>query len=444
MNGITGWDYHPYVPYNEIYRKGEPYISMLAPSENALTFQWQSGAGENGAKVFYRKSGEGEFKEQNIDASRVELTSLEQGAEYEFYVQDKLGRKSSVRLFETGYVPGNVINYLHPEDSAYEFSGRYLCSPSIVRVGPSTLIASCDLFKSRAPQNLSLIFRSDDNGKTWSNIAELMPCFWGRLFVHKGALYMLSTSTEYGDLLIGRSDDLGRTWTAPTVLARGSSHCEESGFHKAPVPVVNIRGRLYSAVEYGCWHKKRYANVVISIDENADLLKAENWTISAPAIFDLNWEGALKGHCPAAIEGNIVETPYGGIVNILRYAEGKALMLKADEQNPEKAPEFVSFIDFPFAHTKFEIMKTEKGYFACGNRAPRRNVLSLAHSDDLIHWTIVKDLINYSHLSSDFTAFQYPTAFIEGDKLIVVSRTAFNKCANFHDSNYITFHEFSI
>ena len=64
--------------------------------------------------------------------------------------------------------------------------------------------------------------------------------------------------------------------------------------------------------------------------------------------------------------------------------------------------------------------------------------------DDLIHWTIVKDLINYSHLSSDFTAFQYPTAFIEGDKLIVVSRTAFNKCANFHDSNYITFHEFSI
>ena len=63
MNGITGWDYHPYVPYNEIYRKGEPYISMLAPSENALTFQWQSGTGENGAKVFYRKRGEGEFKE---------------------------------------------------------------------------------------------------------------------------------------------------------------------------------------------------------------------------------------------------------------------------------------------------------------------------------------------------------------------------------------------
>ena len=97
MNGITGWDYHPYVPYNEIYRKGEPYISMLAPPKTPSHSSGKAARGER-RKSFYRKRGEGEFKEQNIDASRIELTSLEQGAEYEFYVQDKLGRKSSVRL----------------------------------------------------------------------------------------------------------------------------------------------------------------------------------------------------------------------------------------------------------------------------------------------------------------------------------------------------------
>lgn len=445
MKGYTRWDFHPYIPYADIRKKGCPYISLLAPSETGLTAEWYCDCGEDNALVFFRERDTIEFTKKEISDKRFTLSDLKENCEYELFVRDKLGRESAVRLVETGYVPGNVINYLHPEDPAYEFSGQYLCSPSIVRVDENILIASCDVFRGRRPQNLSLIFRSDDNGQTWSNISELFPCFWGRLFLHKGALYMLATSTEYGDLLIGRSDDLGVTWTVPTVIARGSSSVEEDGFHKAPVPVVSIRGRLYSAVEYGCWHKKRYANVVVSVDEDADLLRAENWTVSDPTIFDLNWEGAIKDIRPAAIEGNIVEMPDSTVVNFLRYAPEKALMLRVDTVNPDNAPEFVSFVDFPFAHTKFEIMRVPgKGYYACGNRIPRRNVLSLAHSEDMLNWTIAKDLIDYSHLSPDFVAFQYPTSFIEGNKLIVASRTAFNKSKSFHDSNYLTFHEFDI
>ena len=140
-------------------------------------------------------------------------------------------KKSRIRLARCGESVGAAVNYLHPDDEAYAFSGRYLCSPSLVRHPDGYLLASMDLFAGNHPQNLTLIFRSDDDGKTWHYVSELMPCFWGKLFIHKGELYMLSCSTEYGDLLIGRSDDGGKTWGAPTTLLRGSCPCKEVGWY---------------------------------------------------------------------------------------------------------------------------------------------------------------------------------------------------------------------
>ena len=38
------------------------------------------------------------------------------------------------------------------------------------------------LFDGALPQNLTLIFRSDDEGASWHYVSELHPCFWGKLF----------------------------------------------------------------------------------------------------------------------------------------------------------------------------------------------------------------------------------------------------------------------
>ena len=130
---------------------------------------------------------------------------------------------------------GTVVNYLHPDDSYYAFSGHALCSPSLVRHPDGHLLASMDVFSGGFPQNLTLIFRSDDDGKTWHYLSELMPCFWGKLFIHKGELYMLSVSTEYGDLLIGKSVDGGKTFSALLPVGQDLALFQGDGHHAACV-----------------------------------------------------------------------------------------------------------------------------------------------------------------------------------------------------------------
>ncbi len=129
-------------------------------------------------------------------------------------------KKSRVRLARTGDAVGVVVKYLHPDDTAYSFSGRYLCSPSPVRHPDGFLLGSMDLFAGEHPQNPTLIFRSDDDGESWHYVSELMPCFRGKMFIHRGELYMPACSTEYGDLLIGKSLDGGKTFCAPTTWTR--------------------------------------------------------------------------------------------------------------------------------------------------------------------------------------------------------------------------------
>ena len=221
MKGVNTWSFAPYKPF--LFDIGDIYICRLYPGEGKIGLDWLPLEGADTYTVVWKQRGACCWEGSAVTAkSSYVIEGLEDLRDYELQVlwQDK---KSRVRLARTGAVPGDVVvNYLHPEDDVYSFSGRYLCSPSLVRLPDGGLLASMDVFQGNAPQDLSLIFRSDDDGKTWKYVSELFPCFWGKMFLHKGALYMLAVNTEYGDLLIGRSDDGGKTFGMPTVLLRGS------------------------------------------------------------------------------------------------------------------------------------------------------------------------------------------------------------------------------
>ena len=449
MKGKNTWSYSPYTPF--LWEVGDIYICQVVPSENAIHLEWLD-IGEETYSVFCRKRDVGDFshcgdtKESNFD-----ITGLECGSDYEFYVCAS-EKRSRIRLAKTGKSVGIVVNYLHPEDDAYFFSGRYLCSPSLLKLPCGALLASMDVYAKDMPQNLTLIFRSEDGGNTWHYLSELMPCFWGKLFLHGGDVYMLSVSTEYGDLLIGKSCDGGKTFSAPTVLLRGSngkSGCV--GVHKNPQPLVYHNGRIYCTLEWGSWKNTDYyhAAMVMSAKEDADLLLPESWHFTLPAKYNPEWKGTAKDGVRGNIEGTLAVAPNGKLYNFMRYQteEKKILAYLIDENDPDAEISYSHPIDFPANLSKFMIKKDEKSgkYYSVANRridSPKtqRNLLSLFVSNDLEEWCVVCDLLDFRDEEPEKIGFQYVDFSFDEDDIIFLCRTAMNGAHNFHDSNYSTFH----
>ena len=367
--------------------------------------------------------------------------------------------RSATRLFRTGHVPGTVVNYIHPDDYTYMPSGRSPASPSLVRLPNGDLLASHDVYWGNDAQNLTLVFISKDNGASWSFQSEIFPSFWTKMFYFKDAVYAFGMNGEYGDMNIFKSTDDGKTWSAPTLMCKGGDR-KVGGSHKAPMPVVEFKGRLWTAFEYGSWelstlHDAGHA----SIDVNDDLMVSENWKISKFLRYSNDWDGVVKGTARAYLEGNIVITPDNTLVDFLRYQTersetkyGRAIMLDIDHENPEKAPVFKKMVKFHGNLSKFDIRYDEKSsyYYSLVSRVTQdkvmtqRNCLSLTRSKTLDDWEIVKDILNYQDNGYDEdlkkVGFQYVNFIIEGDDIIFLSRTAINNAYNYHNANYLTFH----
>lgn len=466
MKGNNAWQYHPYTRLIERSKQRLPYICRLAPQGDFCQLEWMdAGCGGPHTVCWWEVGREPEAASRPAEGPAVRLEGLAPQREYAVQVRrtEAPEEASDVRRFRTGAVPGTVINYLHPKDDIYSFSGHCLCSPAIVELPSGQLLVSMDVYASRHAQNLTLLYTSDDNGATWQYCNDLFHCFWGKPFVHRGALYMLAVSSEYGFLMIGRSDDEGRTWTPPVALFPGCGIRDEMGMHQAPTPVISHNGRLWSAVDYGTWERGGHSSGLVSIDENADLLEPSNWSCTEFLPFSHEWPGAVPESRWGLLEGNAVAAPDGTMYNMLRYqityvfrddaprgavTHGLAALLKAAPSDPEKQLTFDRFIRFNGGMSKFQVRRDGKTgwYAALVNRVAddstpaQRNILSLAVSENLFDWKIAADLIDASAEDPELVGFQYPDFLMKGDDLLYVSRTAWNGAVNFHDSNHITFH----
>ena len=382
-----------------------------------------------------------------------EFTGLEPDTDYELRLECA-GERSSARLFRTGERAGGgvTVNYLHPEDGFYAFSGQYLCSPSLIRAPQGHLLCSMDLFGPKAPQNLSLIFRSDDEGRTWHWVCDLFPCFWGRLFVHRGDIYMLACSTEYGDLLIGKSTDGGNTFSPPSVLWRGACHWAEKGIHKNPQPVVCWKGRIWNSCEWGSWAKGGHDVMVFSAPEDSDLLDPASWEFTPPVSYDSTWPGAAKGKSVGLLEGSLTVLPDGRLVNLMRYeiancepSYGKIMYFEVVA--PDRPLSYLGTIDFPGNHAKFVVKydETSRCYYSIIDRLRShehrldRNLVSLMVSRDCISWSLAADIIDATDKDPKLTGFQYTDFIFDGDDILYLTRAADNQAHSFHDANYSVF-----
>lgn len=419
----------------------KPYILRMAPQDDKLEFEWiDLKDRENNNCTAFISYDNKNFEKIPMHGNHAVLEVLPERDGW-IYIETNDGRRSSTRPFRSGFYPGKVINYNHPDDNQYEFSGRYLGDPSILRLADGTLLVFMDTFAANMGMNLGFLFRSKDNGKTWDYVTDILPVCWGMLFEHKGKIYILAVTKEYGDLEIIESNDNGESWHG-VIVDRGSGHCLNMGWHKGLGPIIKYNGRIWFALEYGAWAKNKFMPVVFSVGEDEDLMDINNWKHSGFFTADESLKGAEVSW--GAIEGNLVVTPEGEIVNILRHGPNKALVLAVDKNNPEGDLKFKEFVDLPIAYSKFYIQKHDGMYYAMGNLSPFRNVLELYVSKDLHVWKKKKTLLDYSRYPARHTGIQYPTYIIEGNELKTVLRVGFNGANNFHDSNCITYNVFTI
>lgn len=461
MKVNPNWNYRPYRPLNHMDAAVKPYICRLSPFKTGAEVQlFDNGCPEATHIVKVRPRGTLEpWRCLQTDSEQCIIEGLIPWMDYEIIAEraDDPTQCSELRLFRTGDYPGRVVSYLHPEDPIYSFSGSTLCNPCIVKMPSGTLVTCADIFESQMPQNLEIIYRSHDYGKTWEYVTELFPCMWGTIFLHHGVLYMLATSTENGDILIGASHDEGSTWTRPVMLFPGSGMWKCAGWQRQPMPILEYQGKLMTSIEYGCWSEPDLFGIhTLWADADADLLDPMSWNMSAGTHYDKSWPNSPKGGNPALLEGNLYVDRRGKVINLLRMqinnsfpAYGYACYLELDMDDLDAAPKFNSIREMPTgANTKTYVQydAVSDKYWAIGNlvtdpsKPAMRNVVALLASDDGYDWRTVKVLCDYSEFNHLKVGMQYHHFIIDGANILWLSRTAFNQARNFHDSNCQTFH----
>jgi hypothetical protein len=353
-------------------------------------------------------------------------------------------------------VPGVVVNYIPASTKTY------IGSPSICILPNGDYVASHDHFgpaTKEHQQAITAVFKSTDKGKSWTKISEIKGQFWSNLFEDQNVLYIMGTWRHHGNLIIRRSLDGGVSWSEPTDDKNGL--LLEGEYHTAPMPMVIHNGRLWRAIENAksnttAWGK-RYSAMVISAHLDANLLYASSWKATNSLPYDSTY---LDGKFGGWLEGNVVVTPEGTIVDILRVASTEsgrdiAAVVKISDDGKKATfnPE-TGFMDFVGGAKKFSIRYDEKSkrYWTLTNMvkeefshllaAKVRNTLVIKSSPDLKNWTVHKILLEHPDVEKH--GFQYVDWQFDGRNIIFLSRTAYNDefdgARNYHDANFLTFH----
>ncbi|MFN0291052.1 T9SS type A sorting domain-containing protein [Pedobacter helvus] len=351
---------------------------------------------------------------------------------------------------------------------------RSYASPSIAILPDGSYVVSHDYTGTVAS-----IYRSTDQGLTWSFTTQVPNCHWATLFVHNNDLYLMGTAKSFGDIVIYKSLDGGYSWTS---AANSTSGLLFAGrYHTGPVPVVVHNGRIWRAYEESPDpdSERDFHAFVLSAPANADLLDAANWTKSNIMRFDESWLNAKR---PNWFEGNMVVTPNGDLIDFMRletwqavgggmpittggaaglqrYEVAAKISVSADGSTISFNNTTAEYAHFPGAESKFTIRydATSGKYWTIVSKisvftstwetynlpSHQRNVLALYSSTDLVNWEHKYDIIKWNEgypvKTWDVFGFQYADWQFEGDDIVAVSRTSWYG-ERYHNANLITFH----
>jgi len=354
--------------------------------------------------------------------------------------------------------------------------GLMVDTPCIARLRGGRLLASnnldgswgggvgqAGLDKVRPGGRNFFVHASDDDGRTWHQLAEL-PLADGMLVSLGGAVYVLGTGRagrDRRDVFILRSTDAGQTWTDPVQLHDGLAWNSATG-------IVFKNGQLYRAYDTATHYKSRRLFVVAG-DVGRDLLDPAAWRVSNEVDFP-GMPDALKRPLNPRyrdhwLEPNVVDIR-GRLAVIARcriddYATcNLAGVCDLRDEGGQLELKFTQFYPVPGAQQKFHILydrpsdlfwmvhsmvtdpQNHTGWAAAAKRrgflggmGNERRILWLSYSLDALNWFSAGCVA----LSPDpVQAFMYAHMIPDGDDLLLAVRTSVE--GNNHDAELITLH----
>lgn len=334
---------------------------------------------------------------------------------------------------------------------------QYIGSPALAVLPDGTYVASHDLFGPGSTRDTTCVYASADGGASWMQRAVIRGQWWSTLFAHRGVLYLMGTTKEYGACVIRRSRDGGFTWSDPSDAEHGLL-LPDAMYHCAPVPVLSHNGRLWRAMEEYTGPKwGSFKAFLMSVDEDADLLNAAQWRCTNRIGVSADW---LDGKVGGILEGNAVLTPAGSVADVLRvhhldWRERAALMTASPDGRTLSFDPASGFLPMPGGSKKFTIRYDDvsRRYWALLNPAPAapnvglrpdmvRNTLVLASSPDLRAWDIRRTLLDHPDVVN--VGFQYVDWLFNGADILAAVRTAYPEpdgtpAHRAHDANYLCF-----
>jgi hypothetical protein len=395
-------------------------------------------------------------------------------------------------LFES---PDTQNVYCYSPGIARTESGRLIATFDLGGAGVKDLPGVKSTHGDFGLCNQGKVYISDDHGKTWRHTADL-PMMHARPFVAGNAVYVIGHN---GVLSISRSDDNGETWSGAYVLD------DTEIWHQAPCAVDYRHGKIYltmeAAVPGATW--PGVAPVLMSAAVDSDLTQRENWKFSNKLVFpekiknssvtgtpfypteDLNPDGADKRFCgdPCWLESHVVriydknhnlydpedKTVYlwmrahTGMTNIGAIARGEEAEDGSLSLNIAKSPAGspMIFIPLPGGQMKFHIIydKETKLYWLLSTQSTdsmtrphllpddryglpdnERQRLQLHFSKNLFDWCfagIVADGGSAKH------SRHYASMVIDGNDLLILSRSGDHRAKSAHNGNLITSHKIS-
>lgn len=307
---------------------------------------------------------------------------------------------------------------------------------------------------------------------------------------------------QLGHLVIAESKDGGRTWCDPACLSEGCWHQAPSAWWVRDGKIyIAMEKVVYDDVEG--WNVNGLAPILMRGDLASDLTRRENWTFAeAPAFRDVVREDMLRyiglpfyrteknrytdvggGRCCARmgwLETNVVQildkrhfwydpegktfhlflrahtgmTNYACVMKVTENADGS--MKTSCETSP--GGKQLVFLPFPGGHLKFHILYDEKStlYWLLSSQPTdsmarpelldesryslpdnERHRLALYFSGNCVDWCFA----GIAAMTSDCRqARSYASMAIDGEDLVLLSRSGNESAMNSHNGNQILFH----